>query len=117
MVQSAIGWAGTCDTAGKPSRPGWSSGPTGARKPGARNQSLAVREAAEREPSQLGLEEALEHLGRPGRALLAAHVDVGGVAGAGASSLPYCFEHGSSSGVFDLATEVRIGGHAYSAMT
>ena len=39
------------------------------------------------------------------------------MAGAGARSLPHCFEHGSSSGVFDLATKVRIGRHAYSAMT
>ena len=31
MVQSAIGWAGTYGTAGKPSRSGWSSGPTSAR--------------------------------------------------------------------------------------
>jgi hypothetical protein len=50
-----------------------------------------VREASDREPSRLGLEEAFEHLGR---------------LGAGTSSLPNCFEHGSSSGVFDLATKV-----------
>ena len=34
--QSAIGWAGTCDTAGKPSKPGWSSGPTSASQLSAR---------------------------------------------------------------------------------
>jgi hypothetical protein len=38
-------------------------------------------------------------------------------AGTSTSSLPYYFEHGSSSGVFDLATKVRVGRHAYSAMT
>ena len=39
------------------------------------------------------------------------------MAGAGTSSLSYCFEYDSSSGVFDLATKVSIGRHAYSAMT
>jgi hypothetical protein len=35
-AQSAIGWAVTCGTAGKPSRLGWNSTPTSASKPGAR---------------------------------------------------------------------------------
>jgi hypothetical protein len=81
MVQSAIGRAGTYGTARKRSRLGWSSGPTSARKPGASNQSQAGWEAADREPSQLGLEVAFEHLGRPGGALLAAYVGVGGQRG------------------------------------
>src|SRR5215210_5667975 len=74
-VQSDIGWAATCGTAEKPSRLGWSSRPTSARRPGVRISSERARQLTE--PSQLGLEEIFEHLGRPGRALLAAHVDIG----------------------------------------
>jgi hypothetical protein len=80
MVQSAIGWAGTCDTAGKPSKPGWSSGPTSASQLSARiNLERSGRQRTE--SRQLAPEEAFEHLGRPGRALLAAHVNVGGQRG------------------------------------
>ena len=75
-VRSAIGWAVTCGTVGRPLRFGWSSRPTSASKPGARSVPSGPRSIGPG-AGQSGLEEVFEHLGRSGRALLATHVAVG----------------------------------------
>src|SRR5215217_6058038 len=75
-AQLATEWAVTCGTGVRPLRLGWSSRPTSASKPGARSVPSGPRSIGPG-AGQSGLEEVFEHLGRSGRALLAAHVAVG----------------------------------------
>src|SRR4029450_9466273 len=75
---SATGWAATCGTAARSLRLGWESRATNAGNWGARIQSPSGPQGVEPRAEPVRAARDLEHPGhRCGRAILAAHVDVG----------------------------------------
>jgi len=80
-VRSAIGWAVTCGTVGRPLRFGWSSRPTSASKPGARISLQRSTSHWTESRANQRWKRSSSSSAASGRALLAAHAAVGGRVG------------------------------------